>query len=512
MIRAAAYCRVSTDAEDQLNSLATQEEYFRNYCKQQEYELTEIYSDEGLSGTKKKNRRAFQMMLSAAQEQKFDYLLVKDISRLARNIIDSIETIRFLKKHIQKVIFVNQPNLTDDEFVLGIMGLIAQQESENLSKRVKFGKKLNMEKGKVPNLVYGYDKMNGDCFHLYINEKEAAVVKRIFHYYTKEGYGCSSIANILNREKITTKKGASWQQISVARILKNPIYIGKIINGKQEMLEIYSYDRRNKPEEKWFIVERPELAIITEDSFHEAQKLLGGRHDAFMNNKERNSNKHLFSTLIKCGECGSSFRRLQVRNKDKIVKWGCNNRNYHGADVCANAWLVQEEELLGAIKNYLCNLYRQKDELMKWTMEEFKKLYAQELVTERSRKSIEKELAELKVKYERQINMCENGLISYEEFSQRSSEVKEKLEQLKNELQNSESRLEKEKSQSAMLNNLFRDIDVTLSTEVFSNQMLKKIIDYIEVSPDGRIRIYMKVLSCRKGKTERMVPVCNNRT
>ena len=369
-----------------------------------------------------------------------------------------------------------------------------------------------MEKGKVPNLVYGYDKMNGDCFHLYINEKEAAVVKRIFHYYTKEGYGCSSIANILNREMITTKKGASWQQISVARILKNPIYIGKIINGKQEMLEIYSYDRRNKPEEKWFIVERPELAIITEDSFHEAQKLLGGRHDAFMNNKERSSNKHLFSTLIKCGECGSSYRRLQVRNKDKIVKWGCNNRNYHGADVCANAWLVQEEELLGAIKSYLCNLYRQKDEMMKWTMEEFKKLYAQELVTERSRKSIERELAELKVKYERQINMCENGLISYEEFSQRSSEVKEKLEQLKNELQNSEYRLEKEKSQSLMLNNLFRDIDVTLSTEVFSNQMLKKIIDYIEVSPDGRIKIYMKVLSCRKGKTERKVPVCNNRT
>jgi DNA invertase Pin-like site-specific DNA recombinase len=125
--------------------------------------LEKTYSDEGLSGTKKKNRKAFLRMLEDAEEKKFDYLLVKDISRLARNIIDSIETIRFLKRHIQKVIFINQPNLTDDEFVLGIMGLIAQQESENMSKRVKFGKRINMEKGKVPNVVYGYDKVILTC-------------------------------------------------------------------------------------------------------------------------------------------------------------------------------------------------------------------------------------------------------------------------------------------------------------------------------------------------------------
>ena len=495
MIRAVAYCRVSTDKEDQLNSLVAQEEFFRGYCLQQEYELIQIYSDEGLSGTKKNNRKAFLQMLRDAEEKRFDYLLVKDISRLARNIIDSIETIRFLKRHIHKVIFINQPNLTDDEFVLGIMGLIAQQESENMSKRVKFGKKLNMEKGKVPNIVYGYDKVSGDYYNLFINEKEAEVVRRIFHYYLQGGYGCSSIANILNEEGVTTKKGAKWQQSSVARILKNPIYIGRIINGKQEMVEIYSYDRKNISEENWFVVERPELAIISVDVYEEAQRILGSRKDAFVNNKERHSNKYPFSTLIKCNVCGGSFRRLQVRNKSRSVSWGCNQRNYYGVEACSNTKYVKEEDLLLAIKNYLCELYRHRTEMVKWTMEEFRRLYTQKGLSKTSKKSSERELAELKVKYERQISMCEKGLISLEEFEKRSKEVKSKIEKLESDLQYWDNTTDLENNLNALLSKLFKDIDDTLSADLFTNQMLKKIIDFIEVHPDGSVKIHMKLLS-----------------
>ncbi len=512
MIKAVAYCRVSTEKEDQLNSLAAQEEFFKGYCKQQGYVLVKIYSDEGISGTKKKNRKAFLQMLSDAQEKKFDYLLVKDVSRLARNIVDSIESIRLLKKHIQKVVFVNQPSITDEEFYLGMMSLLAQQESENMSKRVKFGKKINMKKGKVPNLVYGYDKIPGDYFNLLINEKEAEVVRRIFSYYTQGGYGCSSIANLLNEEGTTTKKGAMWKQISVSRILKNPLYTGKIINGKQEMVEIYSYDRKINPEDEWFIVEKPDLAIITEDIFNDAQRILDGRHDAFINNKERNSNRHLFSTLIKCGECGSSFRRLQVRNKDKTVNWGCNNRNYYGIDTCPNAKYVKEDELIGAIKNYLCDLYRQRTGMIKWTTDEFKKLYSQNILSERSKKSIEKELTELKTKYERQVAMCEKGLITFEEFEKRSYEVKAGIEQLEYDLRYSENTVDMENTLNSLLHNLFRDVDATLSADVFTNQMLKRIIDFIEVSSDGKVRVYMKILSNFNGKIDIPVPNCNTGT
>ncbi len=512
MIKAAAYCRVSTDTEDQLNSLTAQEEFFRGYCVQQGYELTKIYSDEGLSGTKKAKRKAFQQMLSDAQDKKFDYLLVKDISRLARNIIDSIETIRFLKRNILKVIFINQPNLTDDEFVLGIMGLIAQQESENLSKRVKFGKKMNMKKGKVPNLVYGYDKVAGDYYNLLINEKEAQVVQRIFHYYTKDGFGCAAIANLLNEEGILTKQGARWQQITVARILKNELYIGHIINGKQEMLELYSFDRKEIPKEQWYIVEKPELKIIDPDIFEEARSILSGRQDAFIHQNTRNSNKHVFSTLIKCSTCQSSYRRLQVRNKSNTVSWGCNNRSYYGVGACSNSRTVKEDELLNAIKNYLCDLYRNRSEMRKRTMDEFKRLYAQTFLSKRSRISLERELKELRSRYERQITMCEKGFISFEEFEKRSKEVKDQIERLEGEIICIDNTVVMENTMNTLLEDLFRDIDQTLSSEVFTNQMLKKIINYIEVFPDGKIIIYMKILNNFQGSLNKSAPKCNTGT
>ncbi len=491
MIRASAYCRVSTDTEDQLNSLGAQEEFFKRYCSQQDMELIRIYSDEGISGTKKANRKAFLQMLQDAEQNKFDYLLVKDISRLARNIVDSIETIRFLKKHIQKVIFVNQPNLTDDEFVLGIMGLIAQQESENLSKRVKFGKKLNMEKGKVPNFVYGYDKEPGDYFNLIINEAEANIVRRIFGYYTVGGYGCSTIANILNKEGVTTKQGAKWQQVSVARILKNEIYIGNIINGREEIIEIYSYERKSIPTENWLITHRPELSIIDRESFEQAQAIMGQRNNAFINDHKRNSNKYVFSTLIKCGECKSTFRRLQVRNKNKSATWGCNNRNYYGAEACSNKNTVKEEELLEAIRQYICVIYEQKEEMIRWTLEELKKLCRKTITPVQLRKQKEKELSELNRKYERQIVMCEKGLLDFSEFEKRSMEVKLSIEGLKAELETL-GEVEGDEKLNNYWDNLFEDIDKTLASRLLTNQLLKSIIEYIEVNEDGRVKIYMK--------------------
>lgn len=403
MERAVAYCRVSTDKEDQLNSLSTQEEFFERYAKQEQLSLVNIYSDEGISGTKKANRKAFLQMLQDAQEKKFDYLLVKDISRLARNIVDSIETIRFLKKHIKRVIFVNQPNLTDDEFILGIMGLIAQQESENLSKRVKFGKRLNMEKGKVPNFVFGYDKILGNYFTMQINETEAKVVRRIFALYTKEGYGCSAIARLLNEEGITTKQGARWQQASVGRILKNEIYIGNVINGREEMIEIYSNERKALPNDKWHITYRPELAIIEKEIYEEALTIRNSRYHAFVDKKERSSNKHLFSSLIKCSECKASYRRLQVRNKSRQASWGCNSRNYYGVDACSNAVTVKEEEVITAIREYLCKLYMEFPVLTKRTVEELKKLTDTEDKQIDTKAKIQHELEELRFKQERQI-------------------------------------------------------------------------------------------------------------
>ena len=164
----AAYCRVSTDKEDQLNSLEAQKEFFSEYTKRTGDNLVRLYAAEGISGTKIKNRKEFLRMMADAEHGLFDMVVVKDISRFARNTVDLLQNVRKLKALGIETQFLtaNMTSMGNSEFVLTIFGALAQEESANTSKRVKFGKKMNAEKGRVPNIVYGYDKTIGDYFNL----------------------------------------------------------------------------------------------------------------------------------------------------------------------------------------------------------------------------------------------------------------------------------------------------------------------------------------------------------
>ncbi|WP_303035778.1 recombinase family protein, partial [Bacteroides acidifaciens] len=306
----AAYCRVSTDKEDQLNSLEAQKKFFAEYTERTGDTLVRLYADEGISGTKIKNRREFLRMMADAEHGLFDMVVVKDISRFARNTVDLLQNVRKLKALGIETQFLtaNMTSMGNSEFVLTIFGALAQEESLNTSKRVKFGKKINAEKGRVPNIVYGYDKTIGDYFNLTINEQEAAVVRQIYRWYTEEGYGGSKIANMLNERGEKTKRSCSWSQNAVCRILTNELYTGKIVNGKQEVADFLTGKRTEKEEEDWMVTDRADLRIIEPEQFDRAQEILHGRHDTFKITRERQSNKHLFSTLIRCKECGWSFR------------------------------------------------------------------------------------------------------------------------------------------------------------------------------------------------------------
>ena len=175
----AAYCRVSTDKEDQLNSLEAQKAFFAEYTTRTGDTLIRLYADEGISGTKIKNRKEFLRMMSDAEHGLFD-VVVKDISRFARNTVDLLQNVRKLKSLGIETQFLtaNMTSMGNSEFVLTIFGALAQEESANTSKRVKFGKKMNAEKGRVPNIVYGYNKTIGDYFNLEINQEEAVVYQR----------------------------------------------------------------------------------------------------------------------------------------------------------------------------------------------------------------------------------------------------------------------------------------------------------------------------------------------
>ena len=216
-MKLAAYCRVSTDKEDQLNSLEAQKQFFTEYTQRTGDVLVRLYADEGISGTKIKNRKEFLRMMKDAEHGLFDMVVDRDISRFARNTVDLLQNIRKLKSLGIETQFLtaNMTSMGNSEFVLTIFGALAQEESANTSKRVKFGKKLNAEKGRVPNLVYGYDKTIGDYFHLTINETEANAIRQIYQWYTQEGYGASKIASMLNDRGLKTKRNCQWSQNAV---------------------------------------------------------------------------------------------------------------------------------------------------------------------------------------------------------------------------------------------------------------------------------------------------------
>lgn len=492
----AAYCRVSTDKADQLNSLEAQKEFFSEYTKRTGDILVRIYADEGISGTKIKNRKEFLHMMSDAGHGLFDMVVVKDISRFARNTVDLLQNIRKLKALGIETQFLtaNMTSMGNSEFVLTIFGALAQEESANTSKRVKFGKKMNAEKGRVPNIVYGYNKTIGDYFNLAINREECKVVKQIYQWYTEEGYGAAKIANMLNEKGYKTKRNCRWSQNAICRVLTNEIYTGKIINGKQEVSDFLTGQRRDKDETEWMVVERTELRIIEDETFEKAQEILRGRHDAFSLSHERQSNKHLFSTLIKCKECGWSFRRTVRTYKNTYVRWVCSWRNSGGAGSCPNQTVVDEEELIEILQEYFINVLKQKKKVIAHVVNEFQRVYKAKDKNVECEKELNAELAKLQKTRQKYVDMYTDDLISREELNEKIGGFRQELERIQNELKIVSYHLTKGEQLENILNNTFKEIEDITDVHQMTNQQLKRLLRKIEVDKDGNVDIYLHML------------------
>ena len=492
----AAYCRVSTDKEDQLNSLETQKEFFLEYTKRTGNNLIKLYADEGISGTKIKNRKEFQRMLADAEKGLFDMVVVKDISRFARNTVDLLQSVRRLKALGIETQFLtaNMTSMGNSEFVLTIFGALAQEESANTSKRIKFGKKMNAEKGRVPNIVYGYDKTIGDYFNLSINEEEAKVIRQMYKWYTEEGFGGAKIANMLNERGVKTKRGNNWSQNSVCRILTNEIYTGKIINGKEEVSDFLTGQRKEKDESEWLVTIRPELRIIDDEIFDRAQEILKGRHDSFKMTRERQSNKHLFSTLIKCKDCGWSFRRTVRQYKNTYVRWVCSGHNGRGADSCPNAITVDEEELIQVLQEYFQDVLSKKKKVIDHVIKEFQRVYKAKDENVEYEKELNAELSRLRKAREKYMDMYTDDLISREELNEKIGGMRKEIDRLENELKMVSYNLTKGEQLEAILNSTFKEMEDITDVHEMTNTQLKRLIKKIEVDKDGNVDIYLRLI------------------
>ena len=500
-MKIAAYCRVSTEKEAQIDSLEKQIEFFNEFTKKNGYELYKLYADEGISGKQIKHRKQFQQMMQDAKAKKFDKVVVKDVSRFARNTVDLLQSVRELKSYGVQVDFLNNGEVMEggSEFILTILGAMAQQESANMSKRVKFGKDITAQKGRVPNLVFGYDKMPNERYTLKINEEEAKIVKEIFESYVYKGIGTTRIAWDLNDRGIRTKKTKSkLVQTSIVRMLKNPIYTGRVTNKKSEVTDFITGTRKDLPKEEWIVVERPEMRIISDELFNRAQDILAQRSNEFKLSNKREKTEYVFSTLIYCKHCGYSFRRIRRKYKEdgpEYIRWVCSGRNSMGVNHCPNTTAIDEEELLNAIKTYLKSIIKNKKNFMKAVEKEFEKITALRENNERSEESLLKEIEKVTVKKQKYMEMFQNEVINMHELKQYTSPLNEDISRLERELKLITSEIKEKNVLEKELSKTIKTVDDILNNQTITNAMLKTIIDVIEVDSDSNVEVRLKLLN-----------------
>lgn len=351
-LRVAAYCRVSTDSEEQASSYDTQVEHYTHYIKTHDgWELAGIYADDGISGTNTKKRDEFNRMIQACMDGTIDMIITKSISRFARNTLDCLKYIRQLKEKNISVYFEKENINTMDskgEVLLTIMASLAQQESESLSKNVKLGLQFRYQNGQVQvnhNRFMGYTKdENGN---LVIEPSEALVIRQIFFFYL-EGYSLKQIGEKLEEQGILTAAGKSkWRPETIRKILQNEKYMGDALLQKTYTVDVLSKKRvKNVGIVPQYYVEGNHEAIIPKDLFMQVQEEMIRRTTLKSGEKKRNySSKYALTSVVCCSKCQATYRRVAWKNRGKASNvWRCVTRVEKGPEVC-DAPTIKEDEL-----------------------------------------------------------------------------------------------------------------------------------------------------------------------
>lgn len=500
-MRLAAYCRVSTEKEEQMDSLVHQKEFFEEYAKKNRHELFSLYADEGISGTSLEKRAQFKRMMCDAEAGKFEILVVKDVSRMARNTVDFLQSIRKLKSMGINVLFINSnmDSLGESEFVLTIFGAMAQEESENLSKRVKWGKKINAQKGRVPQRIYGYDRI--DNFTLQINSVEAEVVRQIFKLYIEEGLGCRVISQQLNAQHVKTKLGHAWEPKAIRRILTNSIYCGKYVNHKYEIADVFSRRQVQVPEEQQFHHDRPQWAIIPCETFEQAQNILQSRRTKYNSAQPlggaRYSAKHIFSTLIQCEHCGRSFCRKSYTHVNTRNYWKCSTNDQFTAQTCDNRIKLEEPELLAELGNYFSSLIADREAFIADVLFCVEKKIADREKSAFPRENLERQIEKCLAKKERYQEMYANDLLTMSELKSKTDAVLEELKTLYRKQEECAQRMRNDFSMDVIRSLYAQEVLRFLNLETMTNVELRQIVERIYVNQNGNVKIVLKHLDDR---------------
>ena len=398
--RVAAYCRVSTDSEEQLNSYEAQKAYYTQKIEENpDWELAGIFADKGLSGTSMKKRDDFKRMIAACKRGRIDTILTKSLSRFARNTVDCLDTIRMLRARGIGVIFEkeNINTLTESsEFLITLFSGFAQAESESLSENIIRGKMMSMQAGHVPfqyKKLLGYRK--GADGRPEIDPEEAETVRRIYRRYL-DGCSLAQIQQELEADHVPTAQAVQrWSYQVLHNILTNERYIGDAVLGKTYTTDCISKRvKKNTGERMQSYVENNHPAIIPKEMFYRVREEMTrraskrkvmqrhgktelGKYSAQRHGKTelgKYSAKYALSELLVCGECGTPYKRCTwARNGKKRIVWRCVSRLEFGTRYCHSSPTLEEGKLYRTILEAL-NEFAQAGSEVKTDMLDFTRL------------------------------------------------------------------------------------------------------------------------------------------
>lgn len=499
--RVAAYCRVSTDKEEQANSLRNQREFFEDYInKHDDWVLVDIYYDEGKSGTTTDHRDGFNSMIADCRQGLIDTVLTKEVSRFGRNVVDVLNHTRDLKAMDINVIFSSDGIDTateEGELRLSIMASLAQDESRKTSQRVKFGHRCQMEKGVVfGRSLLGYDVKDGK---LIINEEGADIVRSIFNKYTIEGKGTHVIARELYEEGIKPMRCREWNNVVILRALRNEKYVGDLCQGKTFTPDYKTHKKKyQKDTEKMVYIKNHHEPIISRELWEMTQAELK-RRSPNEETKSRYSNRYWCSGKVYCGECG---RRCVCRNKNqknsKYRAWRCSESAKHGRKKaglygetigCDNQ-SINERVLLAGVYFVLEHIRLNKDKLVSEMKSEISSIMKSSIDdnTDKLKAKIAKIEADKKILLQKNID----GVVSDADYIGQNRYYDEEILKLEQKIQAVKSRKSELEEQVRRINGYVDYIKKQLNFDSPNEQVCGEVVERITVYPEHQFEIKLK--------------------
>ena len=515
-LRVCFYARVSTDKDEQLHSLQNQVSFFNDYIsKVPNWEFVRSYIDEGISGTRVKNREEFLRMIEDARMHKFDLILTKEISRFSRSTLDSIKYTQELLQNGVGVYFLNDninTILPDSELRLTIMSSIAQDEVRKLSERVSFGMKRSIDNGMVLGCsnIYGYVKDKGK---LVIDEKQAEMIKIIFDRYANTSDGLSKLSKYLYSLGYKSRIGKRIDTTILTRIIENPKYKGFYCGHKSKILDYRTKQKKRLNESDWIIYKDYTNVppIVTEELWERANIKLKKRQKSFTNrlvDKTVFQNRYTYSGKIYCGCHNVTYHRSSAGKRKNNPVWECQVYRRDSLKGCSNP-RVYELELDGFFKDMFSKMFKRKNTIFNGILNECKN-YLETNNNEVEIENLKSKILPLNNKKDKLLELVIEEYLSKADYKKQVDLINENL----NIYQNKIDELESNKKDKNYIENKIIEIKKALEkcledNECFSdilNEIIDKIIVYKQTDKQIKLEIFIKTgekrytLSDTKGK------------